>query len=108
MSDELFRTPSSEFPSGYEDAFNFPLVSALQGRLSRRFSLGAEIPNGPLKYASAHSSIPLSEFEEQMVLRAIAWNTGWHYMIPWNEATAPDLSRFSTRSSLVLFKPYWL
>lgn len=49
MSDELFRTPSSEFPSGYEDAFNFPLVSALQGRLSRRFSLGAEIPNGPLK-----------------------------------------------------------
>ena len=72
MPGEPIRMPNSEILPGYEDALNFPLFSALQGRRSRRFSLGAEIPDGPLKYASAHSSIPLSKLEEQMVLGAVA------------------------------------
>lgn len=85
----------SSIPSGFQDALRFPLFSALQGRRSRRFSLGAEIPDGPLKYASKKTSIPLSQLEQQMILAAVAGNTGWHFMIPWNEANAPDLPRFS-------------
>jgi hypothetical protein len=57
--------------------------------------LGAEIPDGPLKYASKKSPIALSQLEQQMILAAVAGNTGWHFMIPWNEANAPDLPRFS-------------
>lgn len=82
-------------PSGYQNALKFPLFSAIQGRRSRRFSLGAEIPDGPLKFKSKHSPFPLSNLEREMVLAAVAGNTGWHFMIPWNEANAPDLPRFS-------------
>jgi hypothetical protein len=84
-----------QFPAGYHEARAFPLFSALQGRRSRRFALGVEIPAGPFAYASKHAPVPLSQLEQQIVLGAVAGNTGWHYMIPWNEATAPDLPRSS-------------
>lgn len=83
------------FPPGYHEALEFPLFSALQGRRSRRFSLGAEIPGGPLAYASKQEPLPLNQLEQGLILEAVAGNTGWHYMIPWNEATAPSLPRFS-------------
>lgn len=85
----------SQFHTGYRKALAFSLFSALQGRRSRRFSLGAEIPDGPLKYKSQQAPVPLDPLEQQMVLAAVAGNTGWHFMIPWNEATAPDLPRSS-------------
>jgi hypothetical protein len=86
----------SQFPAGYREALEFPLFAALMGRRSRRFSLGAEIPAGPLAYSSTQVPVPLSELERQVLLGAVAGNTGWHFMIPWNEATAPDLPRFSS------------
>ena len=39
----------------------FPLVDALFGRRSRRFFLGATIPDGALAYASRYQPQPLSE-----------------------------------------------
>jgi hypothetical protein len=33
--------------------------------------------------------------ERRVILGAVAGNTGWHFMIPWNEPNAPDLPRFS-------------
>jgi hypothetical protein len=33
-------------PSGFQDLQNFSLIAALLGRRSRRFFLGAEIPDG--------------------------------------------------------------
>jgi len=36
----------------------FPLVEALYGRRSRRFAVGAEIPDGPLAFRSRHEPLP--------------------------------------------------
>jgi hypothetical protein len=35
-------------PPGYNDMLNFRLIDALMGRRSRRFFMGAEIPDGVL------------------------------------------------------------
>jgi hypothetical protein len=47
-------------PSGFRDLLNFGLVEALLGRRSRRFFLGAEIPDGVLSYKSRHKPVPLA------------------------------------------------
>jgi hypothetical protein len=36
----------SSFPPGFHDMLSFSFVETLLGRRSRRFSLGAEIPEG--------------------------------------------------------------
>jgi hypothetical protein len=41
-----------------------PLIEALHGRRARRFALGAEIPDGPLKFKSRHAPMPLGELEQ--------------------------------------------
>ncbi len=41
----------------------FPLMEALAGRQSRRFCMGAEIPDGVFTFKSKHKSMPLSELE---------------------------------------------
>jgi len=66
-------------PRGLELAVSMPLIEALHGRRARRFALGAEIPDGPLKFKSRHEPMPLSELEQMMVLTAAAGNTGWFY-----------------------------
>ena len=38
------------YPPGLADALAFPLLEALMGRRSRRFPLGASIPDGPFAY----------------------------------------------------------
>lgn len=73
----------------------FPLLDALYGRRSRRFSLGAEIPDGPLAYKSTHDPMPLSELERALVLSAMGGTTGWHYSITRHERYAPHLSNYS-------------
>jgi hypothetical protein len=82
-------------PRGLEVAVNMPLVEALYGRRARRFSLGAEIPDGPLAYKSKHAPMPLDEREQMLVLTAAAGNTGWHYMITRNQRYAPHLANYS-------------
>lgn len=86
---------SRALPPGLEDALRFPLVDALYGRRSRRFSLGAAIPDGPLAFTSRHQPLPLTDLEQLMVLTAAAGNTGWHYMITRHHRYAPHLSNYS-------------
>ncbi len=44
-------------PRGLREAASFPLMEAIHGRRSRRFALGATIPDGPLASASRHAPI---------------------------------------------------
>lgn len=80
---------------GLQEAIQFPLIEALHGRRARRFSLGAEIPDGPLAYKSKHEPMPLDDIEQMLVLAAVTGNTGWHHMIYRHERYAPHLSNYS-------------
>lgn len=60
----------------------FSLLAAIAGRRSRRFALGATLPNGPFAYTSAHKPMPLSVEEQLLVLTTMMGNTGWNYLIP--------------------------
>ena len=51
-------------------AWSYPLLEALYGRRSRRFGLGFEMPEGPFRYKSAHTPVPLSEIEEALLVGA--------------------------------------
>jgi len=88
-------TDTPAHPPGFQDVLEFPLIQALLGRRSRRFSLGAEIPDGPLAYRSHHAPIPLSELEQLLLLTSVGGNTGWHYMITRHARYAPHMSNYS-------------
>jgi len=53
------------------------LFEALLRRRSRRFGLGMCIPEGPLKYTSAHKPAPLTEEEEAALAFAACGVTGY-------------------------------
>lgn len=55
---------------------NYPLLSALKERRSRRFGLGMKIPGGPLAYESRHKPCPLTEDEEAALVFAACGITG--------------------------------
>lgn len=57
-------------PHGFEDMLRFGLMESLLGRRSRRFFMGAEIPDGVLAYKSRHNPVPLSELEKLLVAAA--------------------------------------
>lgn len=82
-------------PKGIQDAVRYPLIDALHNRRARRFSMGAELPDGPLAFKSKHEPVPLSDLEQMMVLTSTAGNTGWHHMIFRNKNYAPYLSNYS-------------
>ncbi len=82
-------------PSGFDDLFSFSLVEALLGRRSRRFFMGAEIPEGVFAYRSQREPVPLSELEKLLVLSACGGNTAWHHMIYRAARYAPHLSNYS-------------
>jgi hypothetical protein len=84
-----------QIPPGLLDAVQFPLVEALYGRRARRFSLGADLPDGPLAFKSRHAPRPLEDLEQMLVLTAAAGNTGWHHMIYRHARYAPHLSNYS-------------
>jgi hypothetical protein len=88
-----------KWPPGFLDVIQFPLVDALFGKRSRRFALGNEIPEGPLKYRSRHEPLPLSSYEEMLLLVAASGNTGWHNMIPYSTAAGPHLPNYSNGAS---------
>ncbi len=79
---------------GLKDTLAFPLVEALYGRRSRRFSLGASVPDGPLAFTSRHEPLPLTDLERMLVLTATGGNTGWHFMITRHDRYAPHLSNY--------------
>src|SRR5919109_966016 len=78
-----------------EGVTQFPLIQALAGRRSRRFCVGAEIPEGPLAFKSNQKPIPLTEMEQMVVLTSMAGSTGWHYTISYNEADRSSLPSYS-------------
>jgi hypothetical protein len=73
----------------------FPLLDAINGRRSRRFPVGGEIPAGPLAFRSRHEPRPLSEVERAIVLSAVTGVTGWHYGISHHPGYAPALPNYS-------------
>jgi hypothetical protein len=85
----------SLFPKGLNEFLNFNLLDALTGRRSRRFYLGAEIPDGYFKYKSRHKPMPLSDIEEMMVITAMTANTGWHNLIMRGNSYVPYLSNYA-------------
>jgi hypothetical protein len=54
----------------------FPFLSALRSRRSRRFGLGMKMPGGPLAYQSRHKPAPLTEDEEATLVFAACGITG--------------------------------
>ena len=55
---------------------NFPLLTALRDRRSRRFGLGMKMPGGPLAFESRHAPQPLAEDEEAALVFAACGITG--------------------------------
>lgn len=84
-----------EVPPGFKQMLDFGLVEALLGRRSRRFFMGAEIPDGVFAYKSEHAPVPLSELEKLLILGACAGNTSWHHMIFRAQRYAPYLSNYA-------------
>jgi hypothetical protein len=75
-------------------AWSYPLFEALYGRRSRRFGLGFEMPEGPFRYKSAHTPVPLSELEEALLVGAGAGFSGLAF---WDLPTPPP-TRYLHRS----------
>jgi hypothetical protein len=78
------------FSNALEGASQFPLIQAIAGRRSRRFCLGAEIPEGPLAFKSNQKPFPLTELEQMLLLTSMAGSTGWHYAISYDVSTRPN------------------
>jgi len=84
-----------EFPPGFQDLFSFSLMDALIGRRSRRFFMGAEIPDGVFAYKSRQKPLPLTELEKMLVVMACGGNTGWNNLIYRARMYAPHLSNYA-------------
>lgn len=82
-------------PPGFQDMLSFGLLEGLLGRRSRRFFMGAEIPDGVFAYASNKKPIPLSELEKLLIVSACGGNTSWHHMIYRADRYAPHLSNYA-------------
>jgi hypothetical protein len=86
---------TADLPDGFREMMSFGLVEALLGRRSRRFFMGAEIPDGVFKYKSRFEPEPLTELEKLLVVSACGGNTSWHHMICRAERYAPHLSNYA-------------
>jgi hypothetical protein len=82
-------------PPGFQEMMSFPLIEALLGRRSRRFFMGAEIPDGVFEFRSAHRMQPLSDLEKMLVVAASGGNTSWHHLIYRAARYAPHLSNYA-------------
>lgn len=74
---------------------NTPFLEVLLGRRSRRFFMGAAIPDGVFQYASRQAPLPLTDLEKRLVLLACGGNTGWNHLIYRAERYAPHLSNYA-------------
>jgi hypothetical protein len=96
--EKIDKNPTEQplhFSNALESTTQFPLIQALAGRRSRRFCLGAEIPEGPLAFKSNQKPFPLTELEQMLLLTSMAGSTGWHYTISYDVSTRPQLPSFS-------------
>lgn len=69
----------------------FGLLDAINGRRSRRFPVGGEVPAGPLAWKSKKPVQPLSDLERAIVLATVTGTTGWHHGITHHPGYAPSL-----------------
>ncbi len=83
------------FPAGFQDLTSFSFMDALLGRRSRRFFMGAEIPDGVFAYKSRQRPLPLTDLEKMLVVSACGGNTSWHHMIYRAARYAPHLSNYA-------------
>lgn len=67
---------SESHPPGLSALKDYPLLAALSNRRSRRFSAGAEIGGGGLRYKSKLAPTPLSETEEAVLAFAASGISG--------------------------------
>jgi len=86
---------NKKIPEGFEDMISFGLLEALLGRRSRRFFMGAEIPDGVFTYTSKHKPLPLTDLEKSLVVAACSGNTSWHHLIYRAQRYAPHLSNYA-------------
>jgi hypothetical protein len=84
-----------KLPAGFKEMLSFGVIDALMGRRSRRFFMGAEIPDGVFAYKSRHTTVPLTELEKLLVVAACGSNTNWHYLIYRAKRYAPYLSNYA-------------
>jgi hypothetical protein len=82
-----------------DELLRFPLMEALIGRRSRRFCMGAEIPDGVFAFKSKQDPLPLSELEQLILLSSMGGVTGWHYAIMRHKKYAPYLSNYCNSPS---------
>lgn len=82
-----------------DEMVRFPLVDALLGRRSRRFFMGAEIPDGVFRYRSKHDPVPLTDMETLLIVMACGGNTSWHHLIYRAKRYAPQLSAYAAAAS---------
>ena len=80
-----------------QQVLEFPLVSGIFGRRSRRFGYGMTIPSGPLAYTSQHEPLPLCELERALLLAAGTGVTGWNFGIPFTVNQSDTFSNYSLR-----------
>lgn len=78
-----------------EEISEFPLLSALLGRRSRRFAKGAKIESGPFAFTSEKQIHPLDDFESSLIISAMAGSSGWGHLIPYNKKYAPFLPNYA-------------
>lgn len=78
-----------------DEVAEFPLLSAIMGRRSRRFSKGATIDSGPFAFTSQKEVEPLDDFERALIVSVMAGNTGWSHLIPSNKKYAPYLPNYA-------------
>jgi hypothetical protein len=74
---------------------SFGFIEAILGRRSRRFFVGAEIPDGVFAYTSRHKPVPLSDLEKMLIVSACGGNTSWHNMIYRGARYAPHISNYA-------------
>src|SRR5688572_7296230 len=60
-----------------ESVDQYPLLTALRDRRSRRFGLGMRMPGGPLAFESRHQPTSLTEAEEAAMVFAACGITGY-------------------------------
>jgi hypothetical protein len=73
----------------------FPLMSAIAGRRSRRFPVGGTIPAGELAFTSTKPAQPLSELERALVLATVTGVTGWNFGISHHPGYAPAMPNYA-------------
>jgi hypothetical protein len=64
----LDQEQSTNLQDTLDEMLKFPIMEALTGRRSRRFCMGAEIPDGILAFKSKYKPMPLSELEQLLLL----------------------------------------